>query len=116
MSKDKIEVKLAGKRFNALTRYVVKKVNKSDYEKDSQYIKRQYFFNFYKELDEKNNQQETCFDKNKQEVNAPVYMSFVEQQKNMGQSSSFYSFEGPFELLNSDIADIRLLAKSIVNK
>ena len=112
MSKDKIEVKLAGKRFNALTRYVVKKVNKSDYEKDSQYIKRQYFFNFYKELDEKNNQQETCSDENKQEVNAPVYMSFIEQQKNMG----FYSSEGPFELLNSDIADIRLLAKSILNK
>ena len=35
MSKDKIELKLAGKCFNALTRYVVKKVNKSDYEKDS---------------------------------------------------------------------------------
>ena len=67
-------------------------------------------------MDEKNNQQETCFDKNKQEVNAPVFISFVEQQKNMGQSSTFYSFEGPFEFLNSDIADIRLLAKSILNK
>ena len=55
------------------------------------------------------------FDENKQEINAPVNMLFVEQRKNVDCSSALQSFEGPFELLHGYIADIRILAKSAIN-
>ena len=39
-------------------------------------------------------------------------MPLVQQRKNKDRSSTLYSFKGPFELLNGEIAGIRFLAKS----
>ena len=55
------------------------------------------------------------FDEEKQESIAAAYMPFVEQQRDIDQFSTLYSFKGPFELLQADIAGIRFLASLAVN-
>ena len=46
----------------------------------------------------KHNQLEIYLDEKKKNINAPAYMPFVEQPKNIDRSSTLYSFEGSFEL------------------
>ena len=45
----------------------------------------------------------------------PFYTSFVEQRKDIDQSSTLYSIKAPFELLNADVADIQFFSKSTVD-
>ena len=47
---------------------------------------------------------------------APLYTPFVEQRKTLIVSLTLtVLFEGPFELLHADIADIKFLGKSVVD-
>ena len=85
---------------------LVKKVKKSDYQKYKA------FFTLFKKITRK----KYTLLKTKQEINVPVYMQFVEQQKNIDRSSALYSFEGPFQLSHIDTADIRFPAKSVQPK
>ena len=54
-----------------------------------------------------------CINKNNG-FNLLLYTPFVEQRKNIDRST-LYSFEGPFEFLHADIANIRFLAKPAVD-
>ena len=58
---------------------------------------------------------ELCFDEKKQETTSTTYMLFAKQRKDIVRLSTLYSFKAPFELLLSDIADVRFLAKPAVN-
>ena len=80
--------------------------------KNSSCLKNKDFLGLYRELE---NENELYFDEKKQEATAAAYIPFVEQQKNIARPSTLYSFKGPFVLLHADIADIRFLAKSIVD-
>ena len=55
------------------------------------------------------------FHEKRHETVAAGHMNFIEYRKDIGRSSTLYSFKAPFELLHADIADIRFLVKSAVN-
>ena len=82
-----------------LNKQLIKKVKKSHYEKDS------VFINLYDKVKHVNIEEENT---------APIFSPFVESKKNIDKST-LYSFNGPFQLLHADIADIRFFSKSAVD-
>ena len=82
-----------------LNKQLIKKVKKSRYEKDS------VFINLYDKVKHVNIDEENT---------VPIFTSFVESKKNIDKST-LYSFNGPFQLLHADIADIRFFSKSAVD-
>ena len=82
-----------------MNKQLIKKVKKSRYEKDS------VFINLYDKVKHVNIEEENT---------VPIYMPFVESKKNIDKST-LYSFNGPFQLLHADIAEIRFFSKSAVD-
>ena len=80
-----------------ITKQLVKKAKKSNYEKDK------VFVTFYNNLGNVNIQAE--------EVVVPAYVPFVEKRSDIDRST-LYCYSALFELLYADIADIRFFAKS----
>ena len=94
LQKDEQSVFFANEK---LTKQIIKKANRSSYEKDKVSL------TFYKNLDNVNIQAE--------EVIIPSHVAFAEKKSDVDRST-LYSFSRPFELLHADIADIRFFAKS----
>ena len=82
-----------------LSKTIINKAKKSVYDKDK------VFVNLYEKLEDKNFH-------NKETVQ--LVTPFLEKKSNIDQST-LYSISKPFELLHADIADLRFLAKSIVD-
>ena len=78
-----------------LTKQLIKKVKRSRYEKDS------VFINLYDKVKDVNIEEENT---------VPIFTPFVESKRNIDKST-LYSFNGPFQLLHADIADIRFFFK-----
>ena len=83
-----------------ITRNLINRAKKSYYPKDN------VFVNIYNE--NKNLKQEVS------SSNLFLTTPFIPQKANVDRST-LYSFKGPFEALQADIADIRFLAKSAVD-
>ena len=79
-----------------LTKQLIKKVKRSRYEKDS------VFINLYDKVKDVNIEEENT---------VPIFTPFVESKRNIDKST-LYSFNGPFQLLHADIADIRFFFQS----
>ena len=94
LQKDEQSVFFANEK---LTKQIIKKANRSTYEKDK------VFLTLYKNVGDVNIQAE--------EVIIPNHVPFVEKKSDVHRST-LYSFSRPFELLHADIADIRFFAKS----
>ena len=84
----------------SLSRTILNKARKSAYDKDK------IFVNLYDQLEDKNFYQNN---------NLPLVTPFVNKTSNIDHST-LYSISKPFELLHADIADLRFLAKSAVER
>ena len=84
------------------TRNLLSKARKSHYAKDKAFV------NIYNE----NKQQESYSSCTSSSI--PLTTPFIPQKSSVN-CSTLYSFKGPFEALQADIADTRFLAKSAVN-
>ena len=71
------------------------------------YAKDKVFVKLYNEAE---NIEEIHVEKNK-EPNLPLMTPFLRKRKDIDRWT-LYSFKGPFELLQGDIADLRFLARS----
>ena len=93
LKKDEESVFFASERIN---KQLIKKIKRSKYEKDIIFLR---LYNIIENvnLDEK------------EEI--PTFVPFVENKKDT-DNSTLYSFNGPFQLLHADIADIRFFSKS----
>ena len=80
-----------------LTNQLIKKVKRSNYEKDNIFLK------LYNKVENVNIKEE-------KEI-IPTFLPFIEKKRDI-DSSTLYSFNGPFQLLHADIADIRFFSKS----
>ena len=83
-----------------LNKQLLKKIKRSKYEKDNIFLK------LYNQVENVNLEE-------KEDI-VPVFTPFVENQRNIDRST-LYSFNGPFQLLHADIADIRFFSKSAVD-
>ena len=81
-----------------LNEKLLKKLNKSKYEKDKEFV------NIFNSLDEKN-----IFDK--KDYSIPIKAEYV-QKSNYIDRSTLFSFQGPFELLHADLGNLKFLGKS----
>ena len=79
-----------------ITKQLIKKLKKSNYEKDNVFLK------LYNTIGDVNI--------TKEEEIIPTFVPFNEQKKDIDRST-LYSFNGPFQLLHADIADIRFFSK-----
>ena len=79
---------------------LVKKARTSLYPKDKVFVK------VFNELDSDTKKKISVINEN-----PPLNMPFVEKREDVDRST-LYSFSGPFEMLQADIADIGLLGKS----
>ena len=68
----------------------------------------EFFFNMYDNLAKENKKVECLLEK------PPLTMQFIEKRSDI-DCSTLYSFDGPFQLLQADIAYISFLAKSAVD-
>ena len=93
LKQDEESVLFASEKLN---KQLIKKVKRSQYEKNSVFI---YLYDKVKDvnIEEKNT--------------VPIFMPFIENKRNIDKST-LYSFNGPFQLLHADIADIRFFSKS----
>ena len=82
-----------------INKQLIKKVKRSQYEKDS------VFFYLYDKVKDVNIEEENT---------VPVFTPFIENKRNIDKST-LYSFNGPFQLLHADIADIRFFSKSALD-
>ena len=82
-----------------LSRTILNKARKSAYDKDK------VFVNLYDQLEDENFYQNN---------NLPLVTSFVNKRSNIDHST-LYSISKPFELLHADIADLRFLARSVID-
>ena len=89
LKKDEESVLIGSERLN---KQLLKKIKRSKYEKDIIFLK------LYNQVENVNLEE-------KEDI-VPVFTSFVENQRNIDRST-LYSFNGPFQLLHADIADIR---------
>ena len=89
LKKDEESVLIGSERLN---KQLLKKIKRSKYEKDIIFLK------LYSQVENVNLEE-------KEDI-VPVFTSFVENQRNIDRST-LYSFNGPFQLLHADIADIR---------
>ena len=71
-------------------------------------MKKIVFFNIYDNLDKENRKIESLLEK------PPLTMQFIEKRSDVDHST-LDSFDGPFQLLQADIAYISFLAKSAVD-
>ena len=96
LKKDGESVSFASEKIN---KQLIKKIERSKYEKDIIFLK---LYNNIKNvnLDEK------------EEI--PTFVPFIENKRDI-DNSTLYSFNGPFQLLHADIADIRFFSKSAVD-
>ena len=96
LKKDGESVSFASEKIN---KQLIKKIERSKFEKDIIFLK---LYNNIKNvnLDEK------------EEI--PTFVPFIENKKDI-DNSTLYSFNGPFQLLHADIADIRFFSKSAVD-
>ena len=84
-----------------ITKNLIRKAKNSIYEKDK------VFFNMYNNLDKENKKIISLLEK------LPLTMKFIEKRSDI-DCSTLYSFDGPFQLLQADIAYISFLAISAV--
>ena len=82
-----------------LSRTILNKVRKSAFDKDK------VFVNLYNQLKDKN-----LYENN----NLRLVLPFVNKRSNIDHST-LYSISKPFELLHADIADLRFLARSVID-
>ena len=82
-----------------LSRTILNKARKSAYDKDK------VFVNLYDQLEDENFYQNN---------NLPLVTSFVNKRSSIDHST-LYSISKPFELLHADIADLRFLARSVID-
>ena len=92
LKKDEESVLFASEKLN---KQLIKKIKKSKYEKDGIFLK------LYKAIEN------VDIDEKEQ---IPTFVPFIENKKDI-DSSTLYSFNGPFQLLHADIADIRFFSK-----
>ena len=87
--------------------YATTRISKNliNWARKSLYPKDKVFVNIYQNFNEK----ETSLTEL-----PPVTTLFVPQRKDVDRST-LYNFKDPFEVLQADIADIRFLARSVVN-
>ena len=78
---------------------LLKKLKKSDYDKDTTFVKEGKLFkgNINVNDDEKKSR--------------PIKMTFAEKKDDVDRST-LYSFDGPFQLLHADIGNLEFLGKS----
>ena len=93
LKKDEESVLFASERIN---KQLIKKIKRSKYEKDI------IFLRLYNSIENVNLDE-------KEEI--PTFVPFVENKKDI-DNSTLYSFNGPFQLLHADIADVRFFSKS----
>ena len=93
LKKDEEGVLFASERIN---KQLIKKIKRSKYEKDVSFLR------LYNSIENVNLDE-------KEEI--PTFLPFVENKKDV-DNSTLYSFNGPFQLLHADIADIRFFSKS----
>ena len=93
LKKDEESVLFASERLN---RQLLKKIKRSKYEKNIIFLK------LYNQVENINLEE-------KEDI-VPVFTPFVENQRNIDRST-LYSFNGPFQLLHADIADIHFFFK-----
>ena len=93
LKKDEESVLFASERIN---KQLIKKFKRSKYEKDI------IFLRLYNSIENVNLDE-------KKEI--PTFVPFVEKKKDI-DNSTLYSFNGPFQLLHADIADIHFFSKS----
>ena len=94
LKKDEESVLFASERLN---KQLIKKIKRSKYDKDITFLK------LYNQVEN--------VDLEEKENIVPVFTPYVENQRNIDRST-LYSFNGPFQLLHADIADIRFFSKS----
>ena len=85
-----------------ITKNLIRKAKNSLYKKDK------VFFNMYDNLDKENKKIELLL------VKPPLTMQFIDKRSDI-DCSALYSFDGPFQLIQADIAYISFLAKSAVD-
>ena len=78
-----------------INKQLIKKIKRSKYEKDI------IFLRLYNTIENVNLDE-------KEEI--PNFVPFIENKKDI-DNSTLYSFNGPFQLLHADIADIRFFFK-----
>ena len=81
-----------------LNEKLLKKLNKSIYEKDKE------FLNIFNSIDRKN-----VFDK--KDYSIPLKAEYVQKSDDIDRSTLF-SFQGPFELFHADLGNLEFLGKS----
>ena len=94
LKKDDESVLFASEKIN---KQLIKKIKRSRYEKDI------IFLRLYNAIDVNVNLDE------KEEI--PIFVPFIENKRDI-DNSTLYSFNGLFQLLHADIADIRFFSKS----
>ena len=94
LKKDDKSVLFASEKIN---KQLIKKIKRSRYEKDI------IFLRLYNAIDVNVNLDE------KEEI--PIFVPFIENKRDI-DNSTLYSFNGLFQLLHADIADIRFFSKS----
>ena len=93
LKKDEESVLFGSEKLN---KNLIKKIKRTCYEKDN------IFLRLYESIEHVN----------VDEVNEiPTFVPFLENKKSIN-NSTLYSFNGPFQLLHADIADIRFFSKS----
>ena len=85
-----------------ITKNLIIKAKSSIYEKDK------VFFNMFNNLDKENKKIESLLQK------PPLTTQFIEKRSDI-DCSTLYSFDGSFQLLQTDIACISFLAKSAID-
>ena len=93
LKQDEESVLFASEKLN---KQLIKKVKRSQYEKNSVFI---YLYDKVKDVNIE------------EENTVPIFTPFIENKRNVDKST-LYSFNGPFQLLHADIADIRFFSKS----
>ena len=88
-----------------ITRTLLNKTRKSLYKKDK------VFYKYYFDLEDKN----VLYESKNPKTKIHFYTPFVEQRKDIDQSSDLYSIKAPFELVHADVADIPYFSKSAVD-
>ena len=84
------------------TNNIIKELKKSNNKQDKEFV------NLILDLE---NRYDLFRDEN---VHIPSKTEFVEQKREINKSS-LYSFDGPFQLLNADVANLKFLGKSAVD-
>ena len=88
-----------------ISRTLLNKARKLLCEKDK------VFYKYYEDLDDEN----ILYENENTKTRIPFYAPFVEQKKDVDQSSALLNIKGPFEIVHPDVADIRFFSRSAVD-